>query len=55
MFFVFETLNGGGADATPSRSATVYGKNEAAPVNTKYLYTIYAMLDQRRRRWADVV
>ena len=25
------------------------------PVNTKHLYHIYTMLDQRRRRWADVV
>ena len=25
------------------------------PANTKHLYTIYTMLDQRRRRWADVV
>ena len=24
-------------------------------VNTKKLYNIYTMLDQRRRRWADVV
>ena len=25
------------------------------PVNTKHLYSIYTMLDQRRRRWADIV
>ena len=25
------------------------------PVNTKHLYSICTMLDQRRRRWADVV
>ena len=25
------------------------------PVNTNHLYNIYAMLDQRQRRWADVV
>ena len=25
------------------------------PANTKHLYNIYAMLGQRRRRWADVV
>ena len=25
------------------------------PVNTKHLYNICRMLDQRRRRWADVV
>ena len=25
------------------------------PVNTKHLYNICKMLDQRRRRWADVV
>ena len=27
----------------------------AYPANTKYLYNIFIMLDQRRRRWADVV
>ena len=25
------------------------------PVNNKHLYNIYTMLDQRRRRWDDVV
>ena len=25
------------------------------PVNTKHLYNVYTMLDQRRRHWADVV
>ena len=25
------------------------------PANTKHLYNISTMLDQRRRRWADVV
>ena len=25
------------------------------PSNTKHLYNIYTMLDQRQRRWADVV
>ena len=25
------------------------------PVNTKYMYNMYTMLDQRRRRWANVV
>ena len=25
------------------------------PVNTKHLYDIFTMLDQHRRRWADVV
>ena len=25
------------------------------PANTKHLYNIHTMLDQRRRRWADVV
>ena len=25
------------------------------PVNTTYLYNLCTMLDQRRRRWADVV
>ena len=25
------------------------------PVNTKHLYNICTMLDQRRRRWADIV
>ena len=27
----------------------------AIPENTKHLYNIFTMLDQRRRRWADVV
>ena len=25
------------------------------PTNTKHLYKIYTILDQRRKRWADVV
>ena len=25
------------------------------PVNTKHLYNIYTMLNQRRKRWANVV
>ena len=25
------------------------------PANTKHLYNIYTMLDQRRRRWDDIV
>ena len=25
------------------------------PANTKHLYNIHTMLDQRQRRWADVV
>ena len=28
--------------------------NLVYPVNTKYLYNIYTMLDQRLRRWDDV-
>ena len=27
----------------------------ASPANTKHLYNICTMLDQRRRRWADLV
>ena len=30
-------------------------KKVSSPANTKHLYNIYTMLDQRRRRWADVV
>ena len=26
-----------------------------SPANTKHVYNIYTMLDQRRRRWLDVV
>ena len=26
----------------------------ASPCNTKHLYNIYTVLEQRRRRWADV-
>ena len=28
---------------------------DLSPVNTKHLYNNFTMLDQRRRRWADVV
>ena len=31
------------------------GTEEYIPVNTKHFYGICTMLDQRRRRWADVV
>ena len=30
-------------------------RQTAYPTNTEHLYNIYTMLDQRRRRWADVV
>ena len=30
-------------------------KGESNPVNTKHLYNISTILDQRRRRWVDVV
>ena len=30
-------------------------KGKRIPVNTKYLYSICTMLDQRQRRWVDVV
>ena len=30
-------------------------EHQAIPVNTKHLYNICTKLDQRRRRWADVV
>ena len=33
---------------TSCRPATI-------PANTKYLYSVYTMLSQRRRRWTDVV
>ena len=29
--------------------------NEVHPANTKHLYDVFTMLDQRRRRWAGVV
>ena len=29
--------------------------NHSTPVDTKHLYNIYTMLDQRRRRWADII
>ena len=35
--------------------ATTMTDLKVKPVNTKHLYKIYTMLDQRRRRWADVV
>ena len=31
------------------------GRKHSLPANTKHLYDICTMLDQRRRRWADVV
>ena len=31
------------------------GMSDSNPVNTKHLYYICTMLDQRRRRWADIV
>ena len=34
---------------------THYSLDESYPLTTKHLYNICAMLDQRRRRWADVV
>ena len=58
------------ASAIPSRSESVPQVNPSPaqptphcnkqqrghiPANTKQLYNIYTMLDQRRRRWADVV
>ena len=30
-------------------------ERRAITANTKHLHNIYTMLDQRRRRWADVV
>ena len=36
----------------------MYGQSRGGltfPANTKHLYNICTMLDQRRRRWADVV
>ena len=31
------------------------GGGQYEPSNTKHLYSIYTILDQRRRRWAGVV
>ena len=42
-----ETTCGRLSDRTPQRTRN--------PANTKHLYNIRTMLDQRRRRWADVV
>ena len=36
-------------------SVIVHLPHRIYPVNTKHLYSICTMLDQRRRRWADVV
>ena len=36
-------------------SSCSYLPSRDCPANTKHLYNIYSMLDQRRRRWADVV
>ena len=35
--------------------AVILKETDPDPVNTKHLYTIWTMLDQRRRRWANVV
>ena len=32
-----------------------YSQSVYIPADTKHLYTIYTMMDRRRRRWADVV
>ena len=46
MYYYMEKLgHGAGEDSTLSN----------IPANTKHLYNICAMLDHRRRRWADVV
>ena len=40
----------------PELSLTLLNvRRSGSPVNTKHLYNICTMLDQRRRRWADVV
>ena len=39
----------------PSRAKYEYQHLTINPANTKHLYKICTMLDQRRRRWADVV
>ena len=45
--------------ASPHRDDAIVGTNVYLtgyiPVNTKHLYYICTMLDQSRRRWADVV
>ena len=33
----------------------LYSSEWHIPVNVKHLYNICTMLDQRRRRWADIV
>ena len=39
----------------PSHSKTGCTTHEHYSANTKYLYTLCTMLEQRRRRWAEVV
>ena len=44
--------------AAPVRIMPLAGRGEhytSLPANTKHLYNICTMLDQRRRRWSDVV
>ena len=42
-------------DCNVSPHPTTYVITVTIPANTKHLYNTYTMLDQRRRRWADVV
>ena len=53
--------NAGPQSATLAQPQTSTGSTPCVcwtafnPVNTKHLYSICTMLDQRRRRWADVI
>ena len=55
-------MSSGGATKSPGPGAQVpqllfgeYMYVDIIPANTKYLYNIYTMLDQRRRHWAGIV
>ena len=39
----------------PASCVLVLGRVHSMPVNTKHLWNICTMLDQRRRRWANIV
>ena len=39
----------------PTVTVRVFTQDNYIPANTKHLYDICTMLDQRRRRWASVV
>ena len=48
-------MNKHGTAQVANEKCNYYLVSTVHPVDTKHLYNIYTMLDQRRRRWVDVV